>query len=169
MRSHVTKSVIVGLACVVFLFLSTPAALGEIHVFWKTHQCPTVEDLNPPIVMEYGYMQAPVGKIDPSDPDTAITSVGGPFCYCTDCGEGPDDPVNRQKGRNVYNANVVFNDGGTGQYENWLYKCVVCWYDDRTSIKAIPTLSALGTAILLGGLMTAAIYRLRRKQNEVPA
>lgn len=47
------------------------------------------------------------------------------------------------------------------------YDCVTCWYEE--TITAIPALSLLGTAVLLGGLLTAAIFRIRQKQANVAA
>jgi hypothetical protein len=62
------------------------------------------------------------------------------------------------------NANGIMNPGDFADIGNpgLNWACVVCQYEDK--VVAHPALSTFGTALLVGGLVTAMLYELRRRQ-----
>ena len=93
--------------------------------------------------------------------DFAFTvGVGGAMCVLLDANHALGPPFKQFA---VTNATIAeFPEPGA---PGWA--CVVCNYDQPGG--AIPALSALGTAVLIGGLLTAGIYEIRRRQRKVAA
>jgi hypothetical protein len=130
------------------------AASADIQTFYKTNICPTFGGLKPPIAFEMGLMEAA----------GAPGGVGGIFCNLFSL------PKRAQplafKNFDVANSNVVVSPGDIVDPpgipgDTWM--CVVCQYEDK--VAAHPSLSVFGTAILMGGLVTAMLYELRRRQS----
>ena len=153
------------------MLLVTSVASAEIFVFWKMNQCPQL-GTKAPLVQEVGIIQVPVNTVPEG------YSVGGPMCildrYATVAvgrkflpGANPKEKV-----LIAYNADVVVHDGDTvDAYENQLpfpeqnaYRCVICQYAEHKV--GMPAVSLLGTALLLGGLLTAGAYELGRRQRR---
>ena len=188
MKSGVNKRitlVLTGAACVLFC---TETASANFVTFWKTDTCPSFGGLKKAVAWEVGIMQAPVFQQE----QTTITSGGELGCLECTAGVGAGIGIgigvggahcvldsaniaavltNGTKGRRVFNAEILVDEtldpGNPGTCDplggvDCVWQCVICQYRDKQP--AIPTLSALGTALLLGGLMTAAIYRIRQKQ-----
>ena len=131
-------------------------------------------------------MQAPLSE-SPSAGGPGL-SVGGPFCV-VDASAPFDTAPTRLKGFfvGVNNVDIVVRPGDclepydplslppescldpAPDLEAW--RCVICQYPDKVIIQsgAVPTLSALGTAVLLGGLLTAVLYELRKRQPKAAA
>ena len=67
------------------------------------------------------------------------------------------------------NANVAMLPGDIADIglpgDTW--SCVVCQYEDK--VAAHPALSVFGTALLMGGLVTAMLYELRKRQAGASA
>jgi len=65
----------------------------------------------------------------------------------------------------VGNASVVMNPGDYADagFPGEAWNCVVCQYEDKVS--AHPALSMWGTIALMGGVVTAMIFELRRRQS----
>ena len=157
--------VLTAMACVV---LCTATASADIVTFWKTDVCPDFGGMKVAIASEVGSMQAPVNREVPlaTQIDASVSGVGAPFCVLDSLPVATIDGPG-QKALNVYNANIVFNSSDP-LVDGDLYRCVVCQYEDKV-IQAIPALSLLGTAILMGGLLTACLYELRKRRAAAAA
>jgi hypothetical protein len=161
--------VLTGAAGVLFM---TTTASAEIYTFWKTNVCPLDPrtNVNDPVLLFAGKMEAAIDN-DRADPGS-VEGAGGVFCVEVGASVGP--PGLGTKSNFVYNGDVVVNPTdplaiSDPSYIGRAWDCAVCLYDDRVLFKGpgIPALSTLGTAMLLGGLMTGAIYRIRQKQRNV--
>ena len=89
--------------------------------------------------------------------------VGGHFCHLFSVPARASFAAGKQL--DVPNANVVVSPGDFVEPpgvpgDTWM--CVVCQYEDK--VAAHPALSTFGTALLMGGLVTAMLYELRRRQ-----
>jgi hypothetical protein len=131
-------------------------ASADIHTFWKTDICPDFGGLKPPIAAEVGLMEA---VIDPQ----AFGSAGGHMCVL---GSTPKvaTPVAFKtlvtgNAQIVAQAGDIIDIGDIG--DSWM--CVVCQYEDKVS--AHPALSVVGTAVLMGGLLSGVLYELRRRRD----
>jgi hypothetical protein len=136
-------------------------ASADIETFYKTDVCPTFGGLKPPIAFEVGEMEA---VQDNAFVFGGIGSggTGGHFCnlYAT-----PDVALGMGfKQFPVGNASVLANPGDFIEIggPGLIWNCVVCQYQDK--VVAHPALSTFGTALLMGGLVTAMLYELRRRQ-----
>lgn len=132
------------------------AASADIQTFWKTFACPDFGGFKPPIAFEVGHMQAPV--------DPFGGGVGGAICV-TDSAFYSSRDFTGFKDNTVFSANVVVAPGDLFGMsipgESW--DCVVCQYEDK--VAAHPALSMWGTIALMGGVVTAMIFELRRRQG----
>lgn len=149
--------VLTAMACVV---LFTATASADIIVVWKTSVCPNF-GAKTPIASVGGIMQAAV------DGAGGLAGVGGVFCDVAPVGgklTGGAGP----KQFKVFNADIVAAPGdepGPGVVPGDAYVCAYCQYPDKViQFQAIPALSLLGTAILMGGLLTACLYELRKRR-----
>jgi hypothetical protein len=136
---------------------------GHRHILENGHLC-RLWGAKTAIASEVGVMEAP------ADFET-FQGIGGPFCVL-DSTPRVSIPMPEIKAFKIHNAVIWANPGDEGGIPDETWVCVVCQYEDKVVLvksQSIPTVSALGTAILLGGLMTAAIYRIRRKQGEATA
>jgi hypothetical protein len=96
--------------------------------------------------------------------------VGGVFCTINPNPVAfPPVPPFEKKALDVFNADVVAQAGDLGKrpdgsqgFEGDVWACVVCQYEEHKF--QIPALSLLGTAMLLGGLLTAGAYQLGRRR-----
>jgi hypothetical protein len=132
------------------------AAAADIETFYKTDVCPNFGGLKPPIAAEVGTMEAANANLS--------GSVGGIFCNLLSVPKRAI-PI-AFKNFQVNNAEVVvvpgdFVDPPGVPGDTWM--CVVCQYEDK--VAAHPALSTFGTALLMGGLVTAMLYELRRRQT----
>ena len=187
--SKMTKFVLASAACVAFC---TATASAEIHTFWKTDVCPDFGIGKMAKGFELGVMQAPIGNLEvnvgrcvgticvggldagqPCPPFEcqsatvkAANGVGGPFCDLDVAtkvtpGFGP-------KAASVFNANIVHNEGdesADGRIPGASIRCIICQYADEV-VPQLPALSLLGTALLMGGILTAGAYQLGRKRKR---
>jgi len=137
-------------------------AAADIQTFYKADICPDFGGLKPPIAMEMGLMEAAQ--------DNALFAggigsggVGGLFCNLFSLPKVAQ-PFFGFKQFPVGNASVLVNPGDIADIglpgDNW--SCVVCQYEDK--VAAHPALSSFGTALLMGGLVTAMLYELRKRQ-----
>jgi hypothetical protein len=144
--------------------LAGGTASADIETFYKTDICPSFGGLKPPIASEVGQMEAVQ--------DNAFLfgglgsgGTGGHFCHLLSVptvarlllpGGG--------KQFDVGNSDVVMLPGDIADIglpgEKWM--CVVCQYEDKVS--AHPALSTVGTALLMGGLVSAMLFELRRRR-----
>ena len=145
------------------LCVSAPAS-AELITMWKTTDCPVLPDKGAATSSIVGVMQAPIVLQSPSGP---VISVGGPFCDLITATKS--STFLGVKTWKVHNADVVASAGDPGTANpGEVWDCVLCSYSSAVG-NQFPTVSALGTAILLGGLLTAAVYELRRRQARSPA
>jgi len=142
------------------LFYSATAS-ADIYTFWKTNECPKVPDKKLQHEMP-GIMEAPGTTAQGG----VALDVGGAFCTLL------NHPLTSVAGLEPkltvfkYPVRVAIEDvhAGKALREGEIYNCVVCWYTE--TIVGLPTLSALGTAMLIGGLLTAVIIQVRRRQVQ---
>lgn len=183
--SKTTKCFLVGAACMAFC---TTTASADIVTFWKTDTCPDFGGQKVAVAWEVGAMQALIGNSEPSRPycrlpeavcqgglnhgescssgadcpadslTKAANGIGGPFCTVN----VPVSIDGVSKVSTVFNADVVAQKGDFGGVEGQIWTCVICQYEDKF---AIPAISTLGTIILMAGLLTAAAYRIGKKQR----
>jgi hypothetical protein len=138
-------------------------AWADIETFYKTDVCPNFGGLKPPIAFEMGLMEA-VQDNAADFGGIGFGGAGGQFCNLFSL---PERSVPfGLKAFPVGNANVIVLTGDTvdppgAPPDTWA--CVVCQYEDK--VAAHPALSVLGTALLMGGLVTAMLYELRRRQS----
>jgi hypothetical protein len=137
------------------------AASADIETFYKTDVCPNFGGLKPPIAMEVGTMEVATSL-------TTTEGVGGPFCNLLSLPKRA--AFIPMKALAVANAQAIVNPGDIVDPpgvpgDTWL--CVVCQYEDK--VAAHPALSVFGTALLMGGLVTAMLYELRRRQSGAGA
>jgi hypothetical protein len=143
-------------------FLWSSAASADIETFYKTDICPDFAGLKPPIAFEVGLMEA-VQDNAFAFGGLGSGGVGGIFCNLLALPKRSIPFGFKQFV--VGNANVVVNPGDLVDPpgipgENWM--CVVCQYEDK--VAAHPALSTFGTALLMGGLVTALLFELRKRQ-----
>ena len=147
-------SILVGVAALVF---GAGSASADIETFWKTDVCPDFGGAKPPIGKEVGVMEAPAELLFGT-----FAGIGGPFCvlFSTPRTTVPFPAKQFDTG----NANMIALPGDLVDIgapgDNWA--CVVCQYETKTI--AVPALTLLGTAVLMGGLFTAALYEMRMRQ-----
>jgi hypothetical protein len=165
--------------------LCTVPARAEIYTFWKTDQCPNIGiplvwsevgtmqapifEYIPPLVLEFGQ---PGGGTDCTEcagigvGAAAGLGVGGAHCTLDGLGLAAANS-NNTKGRQVFNAEIRVDPSvdpvpPTCTGGPCVWKCVVCRYQATSA--AIPAISALGTALMIGGLIVAGMYEIRRRQ-----
>ena len=135
------------------------AASADIQTFWKTYFCPDFGGLKPAIASEVGHMEAPV--------DPFGGGVGGAICVTESASLTAGNFSAGTKNYDVFNADVVFSPGdvelGMGGVPGAVWDCIVCQYEDK--VFAHPALSIWGTAVLMGGVVTAMIVELRRRRD----
>jgi hypothetical protein len=145
-----------GLGVGIGLLVWGGAASADIQTFWKTNICPNFGGLKPPIAAEPGFMEAPIDV-------TVGGGVGAAYCnlFATPEIALPGNTKTRLAGNaRMFVEPGDFTDIGVPG-DTWA--CVVCQYEDK--VAAHPALSVVGTALLLGGLVTAMLYELRRRQS----
>ena len=129
------------------------AASADIHTFWKTDYCPDFGGMKTAIAFEMGHMEAPA--------DAFIGGVGGAICV-TESASLTAASLGA-KSFDVMNADVMVAAGDLGMAPiGFTWDCVVCQYEDK--VAAHPALSMWGTIALLGGVVTAMVFELRRRQ-----
>jgi hypothetical protein len=139
-------------------------ASAELIYMWKTTDCPVLPDKGAATSSIVGVMQAPIVLQSPTGP---VISVGGPFCDLITATKS--STFLGVKTWKVHNADIVASPGDPGSANpGEVWDCVLCNYAAGTG-NQFPTVSVLGTAILLGGLLTAAVYELRRRQSRATA
>ena len=172
MKTRVNKRItllLTGAACVLFC---AETASADIVTFWKTDTCPILGGVKVAIASEVGVMQAA---------GTPSLGAGGVFCVLNNANL-EHSSVNKIKSAALENSDLDVNpndkcrDDTTGVIEScfddgvsttgthvWL--CAVCQYRDKITVN-IPTISLLGTIILMAGLLTAAAYRIGKNQKR---
>ena len=146
--------------------LSGATASADIETFYKTDVCPDFGGMKPPIAFAEGQMEA---VQDNAFGFGGIGSggTGGHFCHLLFTVPTNTSFLGKAliKTFPVGNAEVIMNPGDYADFgipgEAWA--CVVCQYQDK--VAAAPALSVFGTALLMGGLVTAMLYELRRRQT----
>jgi len=138
------------------MILWSGAASADIQTFWKTDFCPDFGGLKPSIASELGIMQAPV--------DPFGGGVGGAFCVTYSADLAGFDPSGIKQ-YEVFNADVVVAPGDISGMAGlgYTWNCIVCQYEDK--VAAHPALSIWGTIALMGGVVTAMIFELRRRRD----
>jgi len=132
------------------------AASADIQTFWKTLMCPDFGGFKPPIAFEVGHMQAPV--------DPLGGGVGGAICVVDSTFPTASSEFGGGKEFDVLSADVVVSPGDISMsLPGYSWDCVVCQYEDK--VAAHPALSIWGTAVLMGGVVTAMIVELRRRRD----
>ena len=146
----------VGLGIGIGLLLAGGVASADIQTFWKTNVCPDFGGLKPPIAAEPGLMEAPTD---------IVTGGGVGAAYCNLASTPEVGLPGSTKTRLAGNARMTIEPGDYTDIgvpgDTWA--CVVCQYEDK--VAAHPALSVFGTALLMGGLVTAMLYELRRRQS----
>jgi len=140
-----------GAVCVL---LCNATASADIHTFWRTDVCPVLGGQEA-IAQELGRMESSRRIED-------MTGIGGPYCRLDSATE-----VTRPWDYMLQVARTDLGPHGPVDPPLVAWACVVCQYATPTGSMAIPTLSLLGTAVLMGGLVTAAIYELRRRRCAI--
>ena len=139
-----------GIATVVW----SSAASADIHTFWKTIICPDFGGMKAAIGSEVGHMEAPA--------DAFVGGIGGAICVTDSATLTASTPG--AKTGDVMNADVMVAPGDLGMaLPGFIWDCVVCQYEDK--VAAHPALSTWGTIALMGGVVTAMIFELRRRQT----
>jgi hypothetical protein len=141
--------------------LWSSAATADIETFYKTDICPDFGGLKPPIAFEVGEMEA---VQDNAFVFGGVGSGGTGGHYCSLYSLPKIALGMGFKEFSVGNASVVMNPADYADLgfpgAPWL--CVVCQYEDK--VAAHPALSTFGTALLMGGLVTALLVELRKRQ-----
>ena len=164
MRAHSERSFVRALAGVAWWLCIAAPASAELITMWKTTDCPVIPGKGAATGSIVGVMQAPIVLSSPTGP---VVSVGGPFCDLITATKS--STFLGVKTWKVHNADIVASPGDPGTAnpgEAW--DCVLCNYSSLAGSQ-FPAVSVLGTAVLLGGLLTAAAYELRRRQSRAPA
>jgi hypothetical protein len=142
-----------GLGASLAALLWSGAASADIQTFWKTMICPDFGGLKPPVAFELGHMESPA--------DAFVGGVGGAICVTSSATLTASTPG--AKTFDVMNADVMVAPGDLGMViPGFIWDCVVCQYEDK--VAAHPALSMWGTIALMGGVVTAMIFELRRRQ-----
>jgi len=152
-----TRHRLAWLGASVAAFLWSGVAAADMQTFYKTDICPNFGGLKPPIASEMGLMEAAAFE------GLTGAGVGGIFCNLLSVPKVAR-PFAFKQG-SVGNVNVIVNPGDLVDPpgvpgDTWT--CVVCQYEDK--VAAHPALSVFGTALLMGGLVTAMLYELRKRQ-----
>ncbi len=167
MTGRINKPIAFVLTGVVCMLFSTTSASAEWVTFWKTNECPQIAGLGVNAELG-GVIQAAMALGVP--PEANPISVGGVFCDIALADDSTEPFPDGHKAFSVLNADVVMH-GGDAPHPNAIpgdvWTCVQCNYSKPDG--AFPALSALGTAVLIGGLLTAGIYEIRRRQRKVVA
>lgn len=138
------------------------SASAELVYLWKTSECPVLPDKGAAKSFIVGVMQAPVVTNSFDEP----ISVGGPYCDLVEATKS--STFGFVKVHKVLNADIVASPGDPGSAQpGEVWDCVLCNYTEQITPQ-FPTLSLIGTALLFGGLLTAAFYELRRRRARIP-
>jgi hypothetical protein len=148
------------------MLFSTTTASASIYTFWKTDECPAIGQKFQD--MQVGIMQAPFVTVDQAGNVTGA-GLGGPYCVLESTAlRSSSLDIKASNSRNA-DIKVVAGDivgaptwpGGGSAVVGETWRCVVCWYKDASV--ALPALSLLGTAVLIGGLVAAGAYQFGLK------
>ncbi len=185
--SKTTKFFLAGAACA--LFCTTTASATEFLTVWKTTNCPGADLVWPGVmeapvfgmaVAEYTTQPSPEGIVECSDPLANCpiipmgakanamglgVGVGGPFCVLNLSPRSASAPI--EKVHRVVNALITATADDLGEgTEGDVWNCAVCVYKQPPPGNGIPALSLLGTAVLMGGLLTAGAYAFGKRRAE---
>ena len=157
MTGRTNKPITMALLAGACTLLCTASASGEFVTFWKTSVCPNFPGVGPANGGLPGVMQVALGGTQ--------GSIGGVFCNLSS-DQDTTSPGGTKVGQAI-TADVEKTGGDDGPgIDKDAWECIVCNYSKPgAAAAAAPALSQVGTAILLGAILTSgAVVLIRRRQ-----